>query len=184
VPVIIRDASEQEKLALALIENVQRKDLNPIERAWGFARLIEEFSLTQEEAAKKVGQSRASLTNALRLLKLPEQIQKSLIDGVISEGHAKVLLSVSDKDQQLSLFRRIVKDQLSVRSTESHVRSHGSIRPHQASDPNIRDAEERLQRSLGTKVEIKKSGGKGSIVISWFSLEELHELIRRITQGR
>lgn len=183
VPVIIRKASEQEKLAIALIENVQRKDLNPIEKAWGYARLIEEFSLTQEEAAKKVGQPRASLANTLRLLKLPETIQKALTEEKITEGHAKVLLSIEDEKDQVKLFQKILHEQLTVRSVERHVRLR---RPTSSfskkKDPNILDIEDRLRQALGTKVEVKKTGSRGLIHIHWYSLEELKNLIHKLTR--
>lgn len=180
VPVIVRAASEQEKLAIALIENVQRKDLNPLERAWGYARLIEEFGLTQEQAAKKVGQSRASLANTLRVLKLPEQMQKALVDGKLTEGHAKVLLSVDDPASQQRLFLKMLDTQLSVRAAETLVR--GSRVPRtQRKDPNLIDMEERMQHAIGTKVEILKSGSSGFLKIYFYSDEELSELIRKLT---
>ncbi len=181
VPVIVRDASEQEKLALALIENVQRKDLNPIERAWGYARLIEEFSLTQEQAAKKVGQSRASLTNTLRMLKLPDEIQKSLIDNSLTEGHAKVLLGVQDQQEQKKLFLKMLKEQLSVRAAEHYVRiARPSKRKTPAHNPELEELKERLQRALGTKVDVVKRGKQGVIHIYFYSDGELKEILGRI----
>lgn len=184
VPVIVRKASEQEKLALALIENVQRRDLNAIERAWGYARLIEEFSLTQEEAAKNVGQSRVSVTNTLRLLKLPDDIQKALIEGTITEGHAKVLLGIEHPTEQKKVFLKILKDQFSVRATEEYVRispAHARKSKSSSSLPEHDDAIDRLQSALGTKVEIARVGRKGTIRIHWYSPEELSALIRKLT---
>jgi len=180
VPVIVRQASEQEKLALALIENVQRRDLNPVERAWGYARLIEEFGLTQEQAAKKVGQSRASLANTLRILKLPEPIQRALADGKLTEGHAKVLLSVDDPAAQQRLFLNMLDTQLSVRAAETLARGSRAPRMRRR-DPNLADTEDRLQQTLGTKVEIVRSGSKGTIRVHFYSAEELAELVRRLT---
>ncbi|KKW00991.1 MAG: hypothetical protein A2898_00665 [Candidatus Kerfeldbacteria bacterium RIFCSPLOWO2_01_FULL_48_11] len=183
VPVIIREASEQEKLALALIENIQRENLNPIERAWGYARLIQEFNLTQEEAAKKVGQPRASLTNSLRLLKLPEEMQKAVIDGLISEGHAKVLLGITDQKELMHLFRKIIHEELSVRTAEHHARPHRKASYRKAPrDPNITELEDQLRSALGTKVEIVRNGEQGTITIRCYSEEEFRALIEKLTR--
>ncbi len=184
VPVVVRNASEQEKLELALVENVQRQNLNPIERAYGYQGLVDEFNLTQEEVAKKVGQSRAAVANTLRLLSLPDEIQKALQEEKITEGHAKALLGIVTSEERRRLFKEILKNKLSVRLAESQarkvtVRKH--IR-HKTIDPNLHEKEELLQESLGTKVEIKKKGGQGTITVHFYSAEELQEIISKITK--
>jgi len=182
VPVVVRNASEQEKLELALVENVQRQNLNPIERAYGYQRLIDEFNLTQEEVAKKVGQSRVAVTNTIRLLALPAEMQKALQEEKITEGHAKALLGIVTSDERRRLFKEILKNKLSVRLTESQVRK-AAVKKHtrqKTIDPNLQDKVDVLQQSLGTKVEIKKQGGQGTIGIHFYSAEELHEIINKI----
>lgn len=181
VPVIIRGVSEQEKLELALTENVQRKDLNPIEKAIGYQKLIDEFNLTQEEIAKKVGLNRASIANTLRLLTLPTEIQRSLAEERLTEGHAKVILGVKNKDEQLKIFKEILRHNLSVRLTEGLARKV-TVRKYQRSlkDPVLQEKENRLQEVLGTKVVINKLGRGGRIVVEYYSEEELNEIIRKI----
>ncbi len=184
VPVVIRSASEQEKLELALVENVQRRDLNPLERAWGYKRLHEEFNLTQEEVGKKVGQSRAAVTNSLRLLTLPEEIQKALVEGRITEGHAKVLLGFQDRQTMARHFNDVLRGNLSVRVLEERARIH---RRKQGAAPQPTDAptqarEERLREALGTKVYIRKKGQKGEIVVEYYTEEELNDLIGKLTK--
>lgn len=181
VPVIVRSVSEQEKLELALVENVQRRNLNPIERAWGYQRLINEFNFTQEEMGKKVGQSRAAVTNSLRLLTLPEEMQKALTDGRITEGHAKVLLGVKSEQERDRLFKEILRHSLTVRDTERArtvvVKKH--LR-RISKDSKIEAQEQKLREVLGTKVVINKSGQRGRIVIEFYSEEELGEIIKKI----
>ena len=183
VPVIIRAASEQEKLELALVENIQRSDLNPIEEAKAYAKLEDEFSLTQENVAKRVGKSRSAIANSLRLLTLPEEIQKALYEEVITEGHAKAILGLKSDQDRLRLFQEILaKGTMSVRQVESEVKKV-RIRSHnrQQKDPKILDLEESLQRALGTKVQIAKRAGKGKIVIDFFSNEELETIANKIS---
>lgn len=181
VPVIVRSVSEQEKLELALVENVQRRDLNPIERAWGYKRLIDEFNFTQEEVGKKVGQSRAAVTNSLRLLTLPEEMQKALTDGRITEGHAKVLLGVKTEQERDRLFKEILRHNLTVRDTERArtvvVKKHLRLI---SKDSKIEAQEQKLREVLGTKVVINKSGQRGRIVIEFYSEDELSEIIKNI----
>ncbi len=182
VPAVVRSVTNQQKLELALVENVQRQNLNPLEKAHAYKQLIEEFGLTQEEVSKKVGQSRATVTNILRLLQLPDEIQKALGEGKISEGHAKVLLGISSKEERLRIFKEILKNNLSVRSTEGQVQ-RVMVKKHSRvlrKDANLRDQEEKLQDALGTKVEIKKSGQQGTILVHFYSGEELQEIIRKI----
>lgn len=184
VPVVVRSATEQQKLELAIVENVQRQNLSPIERALSYQSLVDEFSMTQEEVAKKVGQSRAAVANTLRLLSLPEHMRKSLLEGRITEGHAKALLSVTDEKKRDKLFKEVSREQLSVRGTESRAK-HVSVKRHSRqikSDPNLKVKEDLLQESLGTRVELKRSGGGGSITVHFYSSEELNEIIRKIIE--
>ncbi|MCH7492058.1 ParB/RepB/Spo0J family partition protein [Patescibacteria group bacterium] len=183
VPAIVRKASDQEKLELALVENVQRENLNPIERAHGYQQLIDEYSLTQEEVAKKVGQSRAAVSNTIRLLTLAEEIQKAVVDSKITEGHAKVLLSVTSEKERHKLFSDILHNKLSVRITASRVPGFSSSQPNKyaTKDPNLIEKEDIIKEALGTKVEINKKGPKGTIVIHYYSGEELQSIIRKIS---
>jgi ParB family chromosome partitioning protein len=184
VPVIIRSVTNQQKLELAIVENVQRQNLNPLERARAYRQLIDEFNLTQEEVAKKIGQSRVTVTNTLRLLQLPPEIQKGLSENKINEGHAKVLLGVSSAEEQMRIFKEIVRNNLSVRVAEVQARKV-SVRKHSRilrQDANLRASAEQLQDALGTKVEIKKSGQQGAILVHFYSGEELQEIIRKIVK--
>ncbi len=182
VPVIVRPSEEVEKLELALIENLQREDLNPLDRARAYQQLIDEFSLTQEEVAKKIGQSRSHVANALRLLNLPAEIKKAIIDNTISEGHAKALLSLSTGSEQISYLKRIIDGKLTVREIEQQVR-RTTVRRHKrqiAKDPKIAAAEDSIMSVLGTKVNIRKRGAKGQITIDFFSEEELNSIVNKL----
>lgn len=185
VPVVIRTASEQEKLELAIVENIQRQSLNPIEKAYGYKKLSDDFNLTQDEVAHKVGQSRVAVTNTIRLLSLAPDIQEALKDGKITEGHAKVLLSVVTPDEQKRIFKDIVSNKLSVRKAESRVRQV-KVKKHtrtiDSGDPNLINKQEALQESLGTKVEIKENNGQGTVSIHYYSKEELSEIINKIVK--
>ncbi len=183
VPVVIREAEEQEKLELAIIENIQRHDLNPIEEAKAYARLIDEFGLTQEEAAKKMGKSRSAVANAVRLLVLPVEIQRALSEGRISEGHAKALLSLLNPEKQRALFEMIVKTGMTVREAEAKARET-QVRPHvrriASLAPEIAEKAERMSSVLGTKVAVKPAGRGGRIVVEYYSDEELDQIVSRI----
>ena len=184
VPVIIRGANEQQKLELALVENVQRENLNPIDKAHGFQQLVNEFNLTQEEVGKKVGLSRAAVTNALRLLSLSAEMQSALQNGKISEGHAKVLLSVRSEEERQRIYNEILSGNLSVRRTEEKTQ-RVSVRQHQrrrTADPNLKAKEDLLQEALGTKVEIFKRGEQGSIKVHFYSVVELQSIINKISK--
>ncbi|MFH0805010.1 MAG: ParB/RepB/Spo0J family partition protein, partial [Patescibacteria group bacterium] len=183
VPVVVRTASEQEKLELALVENVQRQSLDPIERARGFQRLADEFNLTQEAVAQKVGQSRAAVANALRLLQLPEHMQQALREGTITEGHAKVLLSVKSEAERQRIFTEVTQRKASVRDTEQVARQV-AVRRHTrrvSADANLQAVTDAMQQALGTKVEVSRRGERGVIRIRFYSTEELREIIRKIT---
>ena len=182
VPVIVRSADERTKLELAIIENTQRHNLNPIEEAKAYLRLMEEYGLHQEEVAKKMGKSRSLVANTVRLLHLPVEIQRALIEGKISEGHAKALLSIENPEKQRALFEMILKSGLTVRETEVEARSV-SVRPHVRSEaaipPEFSERLEKLREKLGTRVRLSPAGQGGKIVIEYYSSEELQGLFQR-----
>ncbi len=184
VPVVVRAATgDQEKLELAIIENIQRHDLNPIEEAKAYLRLTDEFGLHQDEVAKKMGKSRPVVSNTLRLLTLPVEIQRAIIEGKISEGHAKALLSIENPEKQRALFELIIKEELTVRETEDKarevsVRSH--LRTAREKAPELAAKEEWLTEQLGTKVKIQTKGKGGKITIEYYSNEELNGILGRL----
>lgn len=180
VPVIVRDITEVQKLEFALVENIQRQNLNSIEEAMAYRRLIDEFSLTQEQAAQKVGKSRAVVANTLRLLDLPEEVQQAIANGQISEGHAKVLAGLESEAEKIKFFKKIIDDKLTVRDTEMTIKKIREPKGVINSDPNLVAQEEELQSALGTKVKIEKRGDGGKIVIEFYSPEELREIINKI----
>lgn len=184
VPVIIKSVDDQQKLELALIENIQRHNLNVIEESRSYKRLQDEFSLTQEEIAKRVGKNRSTVANMLRLLSLPIEMQRSLSEGKISEGHARSILSVVNPEKQRALYDLILKEHLTVREVEDKVKEvtvGGHRRRMREPDPNLREREEQLATALGTKVKIKKSPKGGQIAIEYFSPEEFDNLFRKLT---
>lgn len=188
IPAIIRTASDVERLQIALIENIQRADLNPIEQAQSLAKLINEFGMTQEQAAKKLGMARSSLANSIRLLELPEEIQRGVMERKITEGHAKVLLGVENPQAQMELYKQMTSGRAMSVKELADVASAKKSRVAQRTDSVIADfetraLEERLQSALGTKVRIEKmSAGKQRIVIDAFSAEELQHIIQKITR--
>ncbi len=181
VPVIIKDVSDQESLEIAIIENIQRADLNPIEEAEGYKRLIDEFSYTQEELATQVGKDRATISNHLRILKLPGDVKREITAGTITIGHAKALLSLERSEDIFDLKNRIIKKGISVRETEAlakSLRTEPKVRKtEQVDDSDIKRLEERLTTFFGTKARIAKKGEKGKVEISFYSLDELDRLI-------
>ncbi len=181
VPVIIRDANEQEKLELALIENIQREDLNPVETAIAYKQLLDEFNLTQEELSKRIGKPRPSIANTLRILNLPEEIKLALIDGKISEGHAKLLVGLNNEAKQMSLFRKIVHSGLSVGDTLKETRRMGGTKMAKIKiNYEDKDKEFALREFFGTKVEIKRKRKGGQIIIDFYSDDELNEIIAKV----
>ena len=192
VPAIIREYSEQEVMEISLIENLQREDLNPIEEAQAFQRLITEFHLKQDEVAERVSKSRTAIANSMRLLKLDERVQKMVIDDMISSGHARALLSLEEKELQYNTAMRIFDEKLSVRETERLVKKLLSEREQQklseeaaATSPVIyRSLEEQMKTIIGSKVSIhNRSNGKGKIEIEYYSgddLERIMELFQQI----
>jgi len=183
VPVIIRSAKDLEKLELSLIENIQRQDLNPIEKARSYKKLTEEFGLTHDEAAKRLGISRAQFSNFLRLLNLPDNVQKGLAENRISVGQAKVLLEVKDDNKREQIYRQATATGMTVEDTKKQVdkvKVHAYVREIKK-DPQIRDWEIKMQEKLNTKVSIRRRGSWGGIIeIEYYSEEELEETINKI----
>lgn len=182
VPVIVIEADEKKKLELALIENLQREDLNPIETARSYRTLMDTYSLTQNEISKRLGKSRSGIANSLRFLMLPQEIQISLAKGEITEGHAKIIAGISSQEGQINLWNKIVRHKLTVRSTDLELKRQGIGHTREiASDPNCHAQEKAMEESLGTKVRIKKYGKKGNVEILFFTDEDLAEIVRKIT---
>ena len=185
VPVIVRQTSDQQKLELALIENIQRADLNALEEAHAYRQLSDEFRLSHEQIAERVGKSRVAVTNTLRLLKLPDVIQQTLVDGRISEGHARALLALATPQAMQAALSTVLSQELTVRQTEELVRKLGgekpAPKPKTAPSPDLLALEERLRGSLGTKVNLKASKkGDGSLTVYFYSEEELNALLTRL----
>lgn len=180
IPAIIKDASDREAMELALIENLQREGLNPIETAAAYQRLIKEFSLTQEELAKRVGKERSTITNFLRLLNLPTEVRGDISKGNISAGHAKALLALPSADDQIRAERIIINKGLSVREAEALAARWGSHKPAKKAGKRGEDVlavEERLIKGLGTKVHIKEAKRGGKIQIEYYSKDDLQRII-------
>lgn len=180
VPVIIREENEQKKLEVALIENLQRENLNPLETARAYKRLIDEFNITQEEAAKKVGKARSSVANALRLLALPLEVQEALGAGKISEAHAKYLLGIDGQEKQLVMLKKILRHDLTVAQTDKEIKRQGGTKAAKNKDYFDQAKEDELSEALSTKVEIKRQGRGGKIIIDFYSDEELGEILTKI----
>ena len=190
VPAVLKEYSKQEAMEISLIENVQRADLNPIEEALGYRQLIDEFGLTQEEIAVRVAKSRTAITNTMRLLKLDEQIQNMLVQGVITSGHARALLSLEDTQMQLKAAKEILDKKLSVRETERLVKrlqkeASGEKKEEKKKDETLaliyQDLEDRMKSVMGTKVSIhNKDKNKGRIEIEYYSEAELERIVEMI----
>jgi len=190
IPVVERTFTAQEKLEIALIENVQREDLSPLEEARAYKRLMEMADLSQEQIARKVGKDRSTIANAIRLLKLPEDALAALDEGTISPGHARALLMLVNVSDQLVLLRRVIERGISVREAEemagalnkgkkgARTAGRASAPSGQRGEPDIRDLEQRLIEKLGTKVEVKGSSSKGKIHISYFSADDLERILQ------
>lgn len=192
VPVIIKEYNEQEILEIALIENIQRENLNPIEEAMAFKKLLEEFNLKQDEVAERVSKSRTAVTNSMRLLKLDQRVQQMIIDDMISTGHARALLAIDDPEQQYVLANRIFDEKLSVRETEKLIKEIKN--PKKQKEKKIienafiyEDIEDKMKQVLGTKVHVASKGkGKGKIEIEYYSdkeLERMFDMIMSIGKG-
>ena len=182
VPAIIKTISDKEALEYSLVENIQRENLNPVEEAKGYERLLDEFGYTQEDIASAVGKDRATVANFLRLLTLPEEIQSGLREERIAMGHAKALLGVEDRIRQAELYQQVVLGKLSVRQTEALVNSSAPARRRRTrkADPQLRQVEDELRRVLSTKVNLfaRKKGGR--IVVEYFSSEDLTRLLQML----
>jgi ParB family transcriptional regulator, chromosome partitioning protein len=185
VPVITRQANNQELLEISLIENVQRADLNPMEEAEAYRQLVEEFGLSHDTVARRVGKSRVAVTNTLRLLGLADVVKQALVDGKITEGHARALLALSTQKAQASALQTLLNLSLSVRQTEELVRKLTGHKPIKAKKPvrsaDVKDVEKRLQHSLGTKVTLKHGKKGGTVTIYYYSGEELDALLEKLT---
>jgi len=184
VPVIERDVTEQGQLELALIENLQRSDLTPMEMAEAYRTLSEDFSLTHEQIAERVGKSRTSVTNTLRLLNLPEQVRNALAKGLISEGHARAILGLQNPNAQRAALSTVLNLGLNVRQTENLVKKLSGEKPSPppkpVPSPEIQSLEQRLRNYFGTKVNVKESKNGGSLVIHYYSDEELNDILDKI----
>lgn len=181
VPAIVRQADEQQKLELALVENLQREDLNSIETAVAYRKLIDEFNLSQEELAVKVGRSRPVITNTLRFLNLPEEIQAALIEGKITEGHAKVIVGLESEVRQLALYKKILLNKMTVDDSLKETRAMGGTKQARIKiNYADKDKEFAFRQFFGTKAEVKRKGKGGEIIIYFYSDEELGDIIRKI----
>jgi ParB family chromosome partitioning protein len=183
IPALIKNVASKDSLEIALIENIQREDLNPVETAEAFNKLLRDFNLTQDELSDRVGKERATVANYLRLLKLPEEIKSLLYNGTLTMGHARALLSIEGKTNQIEAARRILKNGLSVREAESLARKLSKqAAPAKKRDPQIASLEEKLIKQLGTKVRLRHKGKKGGkIEIEYYSLDELDRLLEILT---
>jgi ParB family chromosome partitioning protein len=184
IPVITRQASNQELLELALVENVQRADLNALEEAEAYRQLVEEFGLSHEAVSKRVGKSRVAVTNTLRLLGLADEVKQALVNGKITEGHARALLMLSTHKAQASALQTIINLSLNVRQAEELARKLSGQKPVKARkparNPDVSDIERKLQRSLGTKVSLRHGKNGGAMTIYYYSNEELDALLKRL----
>lgn len=187
IPVIVKTVTDKEALEIALVENIQREELNPIEEARAFRKLIDEFQYTQEEVAQAVGKDRSTITNLLRVLNLPENIQQGVFDGTISVGHARTLLGVESDNEKNRIFEKIVKEALSVRELENIVKTQTQnpvgirkIKNENHKNYEIIKLEEDLQKILGTKVRVDASKKRGKIIIEYYSLEDLERVLQLI----
>jgi ParB family chromosome partitioning protein len=185
VPVIVRQASDQQRLELALIENVQRADLSALEEAHAYRQLSDDFQLSHEQIATRVGKSRVAVTNTLRLLKLPDGVQQALVDGHITEGHARALLGLGSAEAMQAALKTVIAHEMTVRQTEELVRKMSGERPitspKPTPPPDVMALEERIRGSLGTKVSLKAGKkGNGSLTVYFYSEEELNALLTRL----
>ena len=187
VPCIVRELDDEQNMLLAIVENMQREDLNPMEEAEGLNQMIAAYGLTQEQVSRSIGKSRPYIANSLRLLKLPAEIQDMISEGNLSAGHGRALVSVPDEARQTEIARKILKDGLSVRETEKLAAEKDEPRKRRTrkpKDPDVARVEADLKEALGTRVNIKKTGRKGKIEIEFFSRDELERLIEMLESLR
>jgi ParB family chromosome partitioning protein len=182
VPAVVRKReTDEQNLELAIIENVQREDLNPMERAHAYKKFSEAFGLTQQDIADRIGKSRAGVANIMRLLNLPQEIQDALSGGRITEGHARAILALETTEEQMALFRKIALHGISVRDTEHHVRQkRNGAGAQQRLDPSVREALSKIEEAIGTRVNFapKKDGGR--LLIDFYTKEELYQFLRKL----
>ncbi|MCM8831289.1 MAG: ParB/RepB/Spo0J family partition protein [Candidatus Omnitrophica bacterium] len=180
VPVIIKDLDDKDALVFAIVENLQRKDLNPLEEAQAFKRLIDEFKFTLDDLSKFISKDKTTISNTLRLLQLPQEIKDALKNGIISRSHARTLLAVEDPSTQYQLFYQILNSGLSVREIEKRVKIVSKKKKQ--FNPFVQEIEEKLQKIFGTKVRIfNKKNNKGRIIIEYYNLNDLERIVRRLT---
>lgn len=186
VPAIVKEVNELEKLELAIVENIQRHDLNPIEEGKAYQKLAQEHQMTQEEVAAKMGKNRSSVANKIRLLSLPVEVQRGLIDGKITEGHAKTILSLENPEKQRALYDLILKSNLTVRQAEDKTKAVSVKSYHRSTgiDPELKRVEDELVSLLGTKVKVSKSGDGGKISIEYYCQEDLESLLEKIANSK
>lgn len=182
IPVVVKELSSREVMEIALIENLQREDLNPIEEAEAYQKLMDEFEMTQEDVARVVGRSRAAVANSVRLLNLTDPVKSMISDGRLTSGHARTLITVSDKARQMALANEIIEKNLNVRETEklaSHEDKKASVtkKPVKKVQPEVSDLEEKLRMCYGTKIDLIRGKGKGKIVLEYYSNEEFDRII-------
>lgn len=191
IAAMVKEATPQASLEMALVENIQRSDLNPLEEAHAFRALIDEHGLTQEQLAQRIGKSRVSVTNTLRLLHLPEEVRAALANGAVTEGHARAILMVSNEADQVRLLKRVVAAHFSVRETESLAREMNSASsasaepapPEPPPDPDVERLEDAFRQALGTRVRLMRGRTGGRLVIHFFSDEELQGIYETILRG-
>ncbi len=189
IPAVVKDYTDEQIAEIALIENLQREDLNPIEEALGYKTLLEEFNLTQELIGKRIGKSRSAIANSLRLLSLEEQIQKLLVSGEISSGHARAILSLDENELRLALSKRIIEDNLNVRQTEALAKQLQKKKPEKKSpkksayDIEIEAIQNNLASQFGTKVKITHTEKKGKIEIEYYGSGDLERILNLINYG-
>jgi ParB family transcriptional regulator, chromosome partitioning protein len=186
IPAIVRTADEQQQLALALVENIQRADLNAMDEARAFRQLIDDFGLTQEQVARRIGRSRPAVTNTLRLLDVDPDVQAAVEDGRISEGHARALAGLPSGDTQRAVLATVIERALSVRQTERLMAAwreerEASPAPDEEADPDLQRMESRLREALGTKVSVRPGRSGGRITIAWFDDDDLSRIYERLT---
>lgn len=181
IPAIVRELSDEENMLLAIIENMQREDLDPIEEAEGISQMIETYGLSQEQVSKSLGKSRPYITNQLRLLKLPEEIRKMVSDGRLSSGHVRALITIDDEEKQIKLAVQAVEQGLSVRQVEALAKANKNVKKSKTAkkkkSADVKRVEEDLKVALGTKVKLNQNGKKGKIEIEFYSKDELERLI-------
>ena len=181
IPAIVRELSDEENMLLAIIENMQREDLDPIEEAEGISQMIETYGLSEEQVSKSLGKSRPYITNQLRLLKLPEEIRKMVSDGRLSSGHVRALITIDDEEKQIKLAVQAVEQGLSVRQVEALAKANKNVKKSKAAkkkkSADVKRVEEDLKVALGTKVNLNQNGKKGKIEIEFYSKDELERLI-------